>query len=75
MNLMNKITKCLVTLALLNCVSAPAFSAQYEIEKGENLSKLAQYKDVTTIKRNFAKQIALNYSVLNADLMRISYRL
>ncbi|MBB1420813.1 DUF3103 family protein [Pseudoalteromonas sp. SG43-7] len=66
--MMNKITKCLATLALLNCVSAPAFSAQYEIEKGENLSKLAQYKDVTTIKRNFAKQIALNYSVLNADL-------
>jgi len=66
--MMNKITKCLVTLALLNCVSAPAFSAQYEIEKGENLSKLAQYKDVATIKRNFAKQIALNYSVLNADL-------
>jgi len=58
----------LATLALLNCVSAPAFSAQYEIEKGENLSKLAQYKDVATIKRNFAKQIALNYSVLNADL-------
>ena len=58
----------MVTLALLNCVSAPAFSAQYEIEKGENLSKLAQYKDVATIKRNFAKQIALNYSVLNADL-------
>jgi len=68
MNMMNKITKCLVTLALLNCVSAPAFSAQYEIEKGENLAKLAQYKDVATIKRNFAKQIALNYSVLNADL-------
>ncbi|WP_028835856.1 MULTISPECIES: DUF3103 family protein [unclassified Pseudoalteromonas] len=66
--MMNKITKCLVTLALLNCVSAPAFSAQYEIEKGENLAKLAQYKDVATIKRNFAKQIALNYSVLNADL-------
>lgn len=66
MNMMNKITKCLVTLALLNCVSAPAFSAQYEIEKGENLAKLAQYKDVATIKRNFAKQIALNYSVLNA---------
>ena len=58
----------MATLALLNCVSAPAFSAQYEIEKGENLSKLAQYKDVATIKRNFAKQIALNYSVLNADL-------
>ncbi len=68
MNMMNKITKCLVTLALVNCVSAPAFSAQYEIEKGENLAKLAQYKDVATIKRNFAKQIALNYSVLNADL-------
>ncbi|WP_350606671.1 DUF3103 family protein [Pseudoalteromonas sp. MER144-MNA-CIBAN-0113] len=68
MNMMNKITKCLVTLALLNCVSAPAFSAQYEIEKGENLAKFAQYKDVATIKRNFAKQIALNYSVLNADL-------
>lgn len=68
MNMMNKITKCLVTLALLNCVSPPAFSAQYEIEKGENLAKLAQYKDVATIKRNFAKQIALNYSVLNADL-------
>ncbi|ATD02986.1 hypothetical protein PTET_a1547 [Pseudoalteromonas tetraodonis] len=68
MNMMNKITKCLVTLALLNCVSAPAFSAQYEIEKGENLAKLAQYKDVATIKRNFAKQLALNYSVLNADL-------
>ena len=68
MNMMNKITKCLVTLALLNCVSAPAFSAQYEIEKDENLAKLAQYKDVATIKRNFAKQIALNYSVLNADL-------
>ncbi|WP_377114793.1 DUF3103 family protein [Pseudoalteromonas sp. M58] len=66
--MMNKITKCLVTLALVNCVSAPAFSAQYEIEKGENLAKLAQYKDVATIKRNFAKQIALNYSVLNADL-------
>ncbi|WP_058155481.1 DUF3103 family protein [Pseudoalteromonas issachenkonii] len=66
--MMNKITKCLVTLALLNCVLAPAFSAQYEIEKGENLAKLAQYKDVATIKRNFAKQIALNYSVLNADL-------
>ncbi|MCK8104434.1 hypothetical protein LOC50_07440 [Pseudoalteromonas sp. SCSIO 43095] len=56
MNMMNKITKCLVTLALLNCVSAPAFSAQYEIEKGENLAKLAQYKDVATIKRNFAKK-------------------
>jgi len=32
------------------------------------LVQQAQYKNVATIKRNFAKQVALNYSVLNADL-------
>lgn len=64
----NKITKSLATAALLNFISVPAFSAQSHIENAENLVQQAQYKNVATIKRNFAKQVALNYSVLNADL-------
>ena len=64
----NKITKSLATAALLNFISVPAFSAQDHIENAENLIQQAQYKNVATIKRNFAKQVALNYSVLNADL-------
>ena len=64
----NKITKSLATAALLNFISVPAFSAQDHIENAENLVQQAQYKNVATIKRNFAKQVALNYSVLNADL-------
>ena len=64
----NKITKSLATAALLNFISVPAFSAQAHIENAENLVQQAQYKNVATIKRNFAKQVALNYSVLNADL-------
>ena len=64
----NKITKSLATAALLNFISVPAFSAQDHIENTENLVQQAQYKNVATIKRNFAKQVALNYSVLNADL-------
>lgn len=64
----NKITKSLATAALLNFISVPAFSAQAYIENTENLVQQAQYKNVATIKRNFAKQVALNYSVLNADL-------
>ena len=64
----NKITKSLATAALLNFISVPAFSAQDHIENTENLVQQAQYKNVATIKRNFAKQVALNYSVLDADL-------
>ena len=64
----NKITKSLATAALLNFISVPAFSAQDHIENAESLVQQAQYKNVATIKRNFAKQVALNYSVLNADL-------
>jgi flagellar basal body-associated protein FliL len=64
----NKITKSLATAALLNFISVPAFSAQAYIENTENLVQQAQYKNVATIKHNFAKQVALNYSVLNADL-------
>ncbi|MBE0358929.1 DUF3103 family protein [Pseudoalteromonas aliena] len=64
----NRITKYLAALALLNVVSAPAFSAQANINEIEDLSKLAKYKDVTTIKRNFAKDVALNYNLLNSDL-------
>ena len=64
----NKITKSLATAALLNFISVPAFSAQDHIENTENLVQQAQYKNVATIKRNFAKQVALNYPVLDADL-------
>ena len=64
----NKITKSLATAALLNFISVPAFSAQDHIENAENVVQQAQYKNVATIKRNFAKQVALNYSVLDADL-------
>ena len=51
----NKITKSLATAALLNFISVPAFSAQDHIENAENLIQQAQYKNVATIKRNFAK--------------------
>ena len=64
----NRITKYLAALAFLNVISAPAFSAQANINEIEDLSKLAKYKDVTTIKRNFAKDVALNYNLLNSDL-------
>ena len=57
----NKITKSLATAALLNFISLPAFSAQDHIENAESFVQQAQYKNVATIKRNFAKQVALNY--------------
>lgn len=42
-------------MALLNLIAVPAFSAQDHIENAENVVQQAQYKNVTTIKRNFAK--------------------
>jgi hypothetical protein len=64
----NKITKSLATAALLNFISVPAFSAQDHIENAENVVQQAQYKNVATIKRNFAKQVALNYNLVNSDI-------
>ncbi len=64
----NKIPKSLVAVALLNFIAVPAFSAQDHIENAENVVQQAQYKNVTTIKRNFAKQVAINYPVLSADI-------
>ena len=64
----NKIPKSIVAVALLNFISVPAFSAQDHIENAENLIQQAQYKNVATIKRNFAKQVALNYNLVNSDI-------
>jgi len=64
----NKIPKSIVAVALLNFISIPSFSAQDHIENAENLIQQAQYKNVATIKRNFAKQVALNYNLVNSDI-------
>lgn len=63
----NKIANYLASIALLSFVSSPAFAASPHIGQAENLSQLSNYKDVTTIKRNFAKEVALNYNLLDSD--------
>lgn len=58
----------IAAVTLLSSVSAPSYSASLDLNNDNALVQLAQYQNVTAIKRQLAKDIASNYSVLNRTL-------